>query len=146
MAATGTLDAISIEKREGTLGLLFLTRLRSFDIVLGKLAPAALLSLYGLVSIIPVMAVPMAMGGVSLTELVRGGLALTTVILWSLCLGLLISALVRNSARAMTGLGVGLALWAFGAADIITNSPLQAKAPLPWVSPQTCSGVRGPCT
>ena len=34
-----TSDCISQEKREGTLGLLFLTDLRGYDVVLGKLVP-----------------------------------------------------------------------------------------------------------
>ena len=129
MAATGTLDSVALEKREGTLGLLFLTRLKGFDIVLGKLAPMALLSLYGLISVIPVMAIPMLMGGVSMAELLRIGLGLATVIFWSLSLGLLISVLIKNPARAMAGLGVGLAIWAFMITDIITNTPLRSKAP-----------------
>src|SRR5262245_11085655 len=37
-----TADCISREKREGTLGLLFLTRLVGADVVLGKLTVAAL--------------------------------------------------------------------------------------------------------
>ena len=35
--ALSTADCVSEEKREGTLGLLFLTDLKSYDIVLGKL-------------------------------------------------------------------------------------------------------------
>src|ERR1700731_2370178 len=37
-----TADCISEEKREGTLGLLFLTDLKGYDIVLGKLAAMSL--------------------------------------------------------------------------------------------------------
>src|SRR4051812_11079678 len=33
----GTADCVSSEKREGTLGLLFLTDLNGYDIILGKL-------------------------------------------------------------------------------------------------------------
>lgn len=33
-----TADSISSEKREGTIGLLFLTDLRGYDVVLGKMA------------------------------------------------------------------------------------------------------------
>jgi len=35
-----TADTLSGESREGTLGLLFLTDLRSWDVTLGKLASA----------------------------------------------------------------------------------------------------------
>src|SRR5436190_7976809 len=41
-----TADALSKEKREGTLGLLFLTELQSYDVVLGKLFASSLRSVY----------------------------------------------------------------------------------------------------
>ena len=37
-----TADALTREKRDGTLGLLFLTDLQSYDVVLGKLTATAL--------------------------------------------------------------------------------------------------------
>ena len=41
-----TADSISEEKREGTLGLLFLTDLKGYDIVLGKVVATSLNSFY----------------------------------------------------------------------------------------------------
>src|SRR5580658_10052882 len=41
-----TVDCLSAEKREGTLGLLFLTDLKGYDVVLGKLAATSLNGLY----------------------------------------------------------------------------------------------------
>src|SRR5690349_20397046 len=58
-----TADAISSEKRNGTLGLLFLTDLRGFDIVFGKLAAFGLITFYGLMGVIPILAMPILMGG-----------------------------------------------------------------------------------
>src|SRR5947207_5740083 len=46
-----TTDSISSEKREGTLGLLFLTDLNCFDVVLGKWASSSLAGLYGMSSV-----------------------------------------------------------------------------------------------
>jgi ABC-type transport system involved in multi-copper enzyme maturation permease subunit len=46
-AIASTSDSISREKREGTLGLLFLTDLRGTDIILGKLAASSLNLIYG---------------------------------------------------------------------------------------------------
>src|SRR5579884_1805191 len=60
-----TADCLSEEKREGTLGLLFLTDLKGYDVVLGKLVATSLNAFYGLLAILPVMAVPLLMGGVS---------------------------------------------------------------------------------
>src|SRR5688572_2108985 len=45
-----TSDAISEERREGTLGFLFLTELSGFDVVLGKLAGAMVRSVNGLLA------------------------------------------------------------------------------------------------
>ncbi len=59
-----TADCLSEEKREGTLGLLFLTDLKGYDVVLGKLMATSLNAFYGLVAIFPVLALPLVMGGV----------------------------------------------------------------------------------
>ena len=71
-----TADCLSEEKREGTLGLLFLTDLKGYDVVLGKLAGASLNSIYGLFAILPVLALPMLVGGVTQPEYWRMVLAL----------------------------------------------------------------------
>jgi ABC-type transport system involved in cytochrome c biogenesis permease component len=42
-----TSDYLSEEKREGTLGLLFLTPLKGYDVVLGKLIVTSLHAFYG---------------------------------------------------------------------------------------------------
>ena len=60
-----TADCLSVEKREGTLGLLFLTDLRGYDVVLGKLFSTSLRSSYGLVAGFPVLALPLLLGGVT---------------------------------------------------------------------------------
>lgn len=51
-----TADCLSREKREGTLGFLFLTDLRGYDVVGGKLLATSLRMTYGLMAIIPVLA------------------------------------------------------------------------------------------
>src|SRR5687768_4645112 len=65
---TLTCDTISQEKRDSTLGLLFLTDLRGYDIVLGKLTVAAARGLYALGATFPVLALPLMMGGTNLAE------------------------------------------------------------------------------
>src|SRR5262245_48279050 len=71
-----TADCLSIEKREGTLGLLFLTDLQGYDVVLGKLAATSLNAFFCLMAIFPVIAVPMMMGGVGRGEFWRMTLVL----------------------------------------------------------------------
>jgi hypothetical protein len=86
-----TADCVSEEKREGTLGLLFLTDLKGYDVVLGKLAATSLNSLYGLLAILPVLALPLLLGGVTPGEYWRVVLALLNILLFSLCAGLAVS-------------------------------------------------------
>lgn len=64
-----TADALSRERREGTLGLLFLTDLRGYDVVLGKLAVTSLNACFALLAVVPFLAVPIMMGGVSIADL-----------------------------------------------------------------------------
>src|SRR5215468_7932706 len=52
-------DSLSAEKREGTLGFLFLTDLKPYDVVLGKLAASSLTGVYALVALLPILAIPL---------------------------------------------------------------------------------------
>src|SRR5438034_7581247 len=70
-----TADCLSEEKREGTLGLLFLTDLKGYDVVLGKLAATSLNAFYGVLAVLPMMAIPLLMGGVTLGQFGRTALA-----------------------------------------------------------------------
>src|SRR5688572_8357434 len=63
VAVFGASDSISRERREGTLGFLFLTDLRASDVVLGKISAAGLVPLYTLVGMFPAFAVCVLVGG-----------------------------------------------------------------------------------
>ena len=110
-----TSDCLSEEKREGTLGLLLLTDMKSHDIVLGKFAATSLNALYCLLALLPVTAVPLLLGGVTLAEFWRMALALVNGMFFSLAAGLCVSALVSDYAYA---LGSTLALVAVTAAGL----------------------------
>src|ERR1044071_9069218 len=71
-----TADSLSQEKREGTIGLLFLTDLRGFDVVLGKFAAASAGLFYALLATFPAMAVALPAGGLSAGEFWRTQLVL----------------------------------------------------------------------
>src|SRR5947209_2280627 len=88
-----TADCLSEEKREGTLGLLFLTDLKGYDVVFGKLAATSLHVFYAMLAIFPVLAVPLLMGGVTAGEFWRLLLVLVATLLFSLSIGMLSSAL-----------------------------------------------------
>ena len=98
-----TADCLSSEKREGTLGLLFLTDLRGFDVVLGKWAATSLAGFYGLVAVLPALAIPMLIGGVTPGEYGRTALAVVNAILFSLTAGIFVSALSRDQTKAILG-------------------------------------------
>ena len=94
-----TADCLSIEKRHNTLGLLFLTDLRGYDVVFGKLCANSLSCSFGLLAILPVLAIPLIMGGVQYGEFWRVALSLATTLLVSLSIGLYISTLGTNAFR-----------------------------------------------
>jgi hypothetical protein len=96
-----TADCLSEEKREGTLGLLFLTKLKGYDVVLGKLAATSLNSFFCLLAIFPVLAVPLLMGGITNGEFWRMVLVLVNTFLFSLAVGIFSSTLSKNARRVM---------------------------------------------
>ena len=99
-AVRKTADCISEEKREGTLGLLFLTDLKGYDIVLGKLAATSLNSLYGLLAILPLLGLATLLGGVTGQDFQRVMLALVNVLFLSLSAGMFVSCACREKAEA----------------------------------------------
>src|SRR5437016_11967975 len=98
-----TADCLSEEKREGTLGLLFLTELKGYDVVLGKLMATSLHAFYGLLAILPLLALPLLMGGVTAGQFWRISLVLIATLLLSLSAAMLVSALSRDTRQAMAG-------------------------------------------
>jgi hypothetical protein len=92
-------DSISSERREGTLGLLFLTRVKGYDVLLGKLSSAALAGFCALVAFLPVLMIPVLAGGVTGGEAVRSGLVLLNTMFFALAAGLCVSAGGSDSSR-----------------------------------------------
>ena len=112
--AAQTADCLSEEKRNGTLGLLFLTDLKGYDIVLGKLLATSLHTLYGLLAASPLFAITFMLGGVKLGEFWRIMLNLTASLLLSLSSGLLVSALSRHYRRAQSATSSIMLVFMFG--------------------------------
>src|SRR2546423_3111069 len=102
-----TVDCISRERREGTLGLLFLTDLRSYDVVIGKMAAASFGGVLRLTAALPVGTIPMLMGGINLAHVAYVAVALLNVMFLSLALGTWASSLFV-SARTSLGLTVAV--------------------------------------
>ena len=95
-----TADCLSEEKREGTLGLLFLTDLRAHDVILGKLAATSFSGLCAMLATFPIMAIPLMLGGVTPGDFWRVMLLLLNTTLLSLAVGMAVSALSRSSYKA----------------------------------------------
>jgi ABC-type transport system involved in multi-copper enzyme maturation permease subunit len=98
-----TADSLSEEKREGTLGLLFLTDLKGYDVVLGKFFASSLTSFYALLAMVPALAIPVLLGGVTGAEFWRLVLALINALFFSLTAGTFVSSISRDERRAWAG-------------------------------------------
>jgi ABC-type transport system involved in multi-copper enzyme maturation permease subunit len=102
-----TCDSISEEKRDATLGLLFLTDLKGYDVVLGKLVVAGVRGFYALLATVPVLALPLMLGGTNLSELARTTTTLGLTLFLSMAVGLAISAWMR---RGWTAFGLSASI------------------------------------
>ncbi len=123
---------ISEERREGTLGLLFLTDLSALDVLLGKLAGAALTAVFALLAMVPVLSVAVLMGGVTAGEVVRGAATLGTSLVLSLAAGLWASARCREWLVSI--------LVALGTVVAMTMGPLVVELVIRLILSETVTG------
>jgi hypothetical protein len=132
-------DCLSSEKREGTLGLLFLTDLQGYDVVLGKLAANSLHACYGLMSVLPIIAIPLLAGGVTGGEFWRIVLVLLTSLFFSMGVGMFVSSVTRETRQALGITGLIILLFvallpAIQAAINLFHSSKLTIRPLLWPS------------
>lgn len=134
-----TADCVSRERREGTLGFLFLTNLRGFDVVLGKFVAASLTAVYGVLAALPVLGISLLMGGVTAGEFWRVVVALLNALFFALAIGIWVSCRTTDDQRSL-GRTVGALLL------LTVVAPLAARfartlnasdwiAALAWLSP-----------
>ncbi|MGA2556074.1 MAG: ABC transporter permease [Verrucomicrobiota bacterium] len=95
-----TADCLAREKREGTLGLLFLTPLTAGGIVMGKGLAQALRALTLWFSVAPVLAIPFVMGGIGWADASASFSLEFSALVLSLAAGLLASTLVKGRGAA----------------------------------------------
>ena len=95
-----TADCLSRERREGTLGLLFLTPLRPFQVIIGKTCVQALRGLIFLLAASPVLVIPVVLGGVVWWDAVRMFLLELAALGLALVTGLLASCMTESWWRA----------------------------------------------
>jgi hypothetical protein len=96
-----TADCLSVEKREGTLGLLFLTDLKGYDVVLGKFVAHSLTAAFCLLAIVPMLALTILLGGVTAGEFWRAVILLLNALFVSLCVGVVVSVWSVSARNAL---------------------------------------------
>jgi hypothetical protein len=96
-----TLDCISREQREGTLGLLFLTRLGSFEVVAGKIVANGVPAFFSFLTVFPLIALSFCLGGVNPKEFAVMTVALLNLLSFSLILATFVSSTVTNPGPAI---------------------------------------------
>jgi ABC-type transport system involved in multi-copper enzyme maturation permease subunit len=96
-------DSLSRERREGTLGLLLLTELKSRDVVFGKLCAAGLTACYALIGFLPAMAIVVLAGGVTGGQVFRTSLALLNTVIIALAAGIWVSGRTQSRHKALRG-------------------------------------------
>ena len=105
-----TADCLSEEKRNGTLGLLFLTNLRGYEVVLGKMSVGTIQAVLGLLAAVPMLVVPVLMGGVDPMLVLRMAVVLFATLFLSLSVGIVCSAIFKSS-KVATGMALGIMLF-----------------------------------
>jgi ABC-type transport system involved in multi-copper enzyme maturation permease subunit len=95
-----TADAISRERREGTLGFLFGTALTARGIVLGKCCVHMVRLLTLWLAALPVLVVPVLFGGVTGLDLASAfGLELSAIF-WAIAAGMMASSIAKSAVAA----------------------------------------------
>ena len=140
-----TADSISEEKREGTLGLLFLTNLKGYDVVFGKIICSSLHAFYSLVAILPVLAIPLLLGGLTGGDFWRMALVLLDSLIFSLAIGMFVSALGKHDRKSQVGafsiitfftlLLPGFVAWKQGAFTVAPAKYIIGLSPLVCIHP-----------
>jgi hypothetical protein len=105
-----TSDCISEERRDGTLGFLFLTDLKGYDIVLGKLARLST-PMYCLTATFPALGFTMLLGGVSIGDFAKVALTILNALFFFSALGLLVSACSWNGRLAVSAAMAGVVIF-----------------------------------
>ena len=108
-AALATCDCISEERRDGTLGFLFLTDLKGYDIILGKMARLST-PVYCLIATFPALGFTMLLGGVSFGDFARIALSLVNTLFFFSALGLLVSARSWDGRAAVSAAMLGVVI------------------------------------
>ena len=141
-----TADCVSREKREGTLGLLFLTPLTVLDVIAGKAAIHVLRALTLFLAALPVLVLPLVLGGVDGRWVLMAAVAQENAVLLGIGAGIYASTRGGSTIQVMVlaeGCALGLA-----AISILGNSLLALVIPgrpleFGWLAGYVGGGIAG---
>lgn len=137
-----TSDCIARERREGTLGLLFLTNLKTFHIIVGKIFANSCVAFLSLVAMLPVMSLSLLYGGVDQEMIFKIFIVSINNLLFSLVIGILCSILFQSARKTQVISIVIIGMVHFGLP--IIASLIQDKASQLWIlNGYTQAGVVG---
>ena len=111
-----TADCVSREKREGTLGLLFLTPLTVLDVIAGKATIHVLRALTLFLAALPLLGLPAVLGGVDWRWILSAAVDQANVVLLGIAAGIYASTRGGSTIQVMVlaeGWAVGLAAISF---------------------------------
>lgn len=123
-----TSDSLSREKRDGTIGLLFLTNLSPFQIVLGKLVAHGLMGFYSVFIALPLLSLIMIVGGMRPWDIVTIGLTAMNILFFSSAVGLWASARHTDRKKA-AGAGVWMVLFFWWGIPLVVQGLVYLEAP-----------------
>jgi ABC-type Na+ efflux pump permease subunit len=136
-----TADCVSREKREGTLGLLFLTPLTVLDVIAGKAAIHVLRALTLFLAALPILGLPLVFGGVDWRWVLIAAAAQANAVLLGIAAGIYASTRGGSTIQVM----VVAEVFALGLAAIssLGNSLLASEVPGRWMGPGWLVGYVG---
>lgn len=129
-----TAGVLAEERRNQTLGLLFLSGLGAVEVFASKFLSAALVAFTNLLALFPMLALPFLIGGVPFDLFLATICALPTLMLFALAMSLLASVLTREDGTAVVlAIAFGALLCLLPPAIYLTQSYLSpSSAPSSW--------------
>src|SRR5438093_8093606 len=121
------------ERRDQTLGLLFISGLSAGEVFLSKVLSAAAMAFTDLLAIFPMLALPFLMGGVSFDLFLATIFCLPSLLLFALSVALLASVLSDDDGAAvLLAAWIGLAICALPPVVSLANGYFSGTPASPW--------------
>ena len=129
-----TAGVVAEERRNQTLGLLFLSGLGAGEVFASKFLSAALIAFADLLAIFPMLALPFLIGGVSFDVFLATICALPILMLFALTVSLLASVLMREDGAAVVlAVALGALLCVLPPALYLAQAHYSAGKPSLWL-------------